>query len=209
MIELLGRVYALSACHAVIYQLEDPEAGNLLQQIIIFEKEYKELLNEYASNLATVASLEPDNKVKLIDPNVLGLQVWQSTKDKVNSKILTNASVKHDKEFVASKSSNVEDPPSVHDKQVSSRKANLDSRDANDTKRPDKFSSNKTYHSTDKKFAKNDIQNVNITKSDYQKINNAKLTHHGCFICGADNQLIGDGHQCNTDYKNRDGKRSF
>ena len=68
-----------------------------------------------------------------------------------------------------------------------------------DTKRPDKFSSNKAYHSTDKMFAKNDDQ----------KVNKAKLTHHGCFICGADNQLIGDGHQCNTDYKNRDGKRSF
>ena len=75
MIELLGKVYAPSACHAVIYQLEDPEAGNLLQQIIIFEKEYKDLLDEYASNLATVARLEPDNKVEPIDPNVLGLQV--------------------------------------------------------------------------------------------------------------------------------------
>ena len=132
MIELLGRVYAPSACHAILYQLNDPEAGNLLQHIIIFEKEFKDLLNEYASKLATVANLEPDNMVEPINPNVLGLQVWQSTKEKVNSKILANASVKHDKDFVASKSSNVEDPPSGHDRQVSSRKANLASRDASE-----------------------------------------------------------------------------
>jgi hypothetical protein len=132
MVDLLGKVYAPSACHAILYQLNDPEAGNLLQQIISFEKEYKDLLDEYASSSATVASLEPDNKVEPIepiDPNVLGLQVWQSTKDKINSKMLADASIKHDKQFVDSKSSNVEDLPSVHDKQVSSRQTNLDAND--------------------------------------------------------------------------------
>ena len=43
------------------------------------------------------------------------------------------------------------------------------------TKRPARVSASKSYPSTDKMFAKNDDQKVNITKSDYQKVNNAKL----------------------------------
>ena len=77
------------------------------------------------------------------------------------------------------------------------------------TKRWARLAASKSYPTSDESFTRNEDKEVNITKNDYQKVNNAKLTHHECFICGADNQLIGDGHQCNTDYKNRDGKRSF
>ena len=35
-----------------------------------------------------------------------------------------------------------------------------------------------------------------------------KLAERGCFICGADDQLVGDGHLCSNKYRNIDGQRS-
>ena len=35
-----------------------------------------------------------------------------------------------------------------------------------------------------------------------------KLAERGCFICGADDQLVGDGHLCSNKYKNVNGQRS-
>ena len=67
------------------------------------------------------------------------------------------------------------------------------------TKKPAKPSTTKSYQTSDQIF----------TKSDDLKVRSkAKLGNRGCFICGADNQLIDDGHQCNSNYKNQDGKGS-
>ena len=58
------------------------------------------------------------------------------------------------------------------------------------TKRPARISASKSYLTCDKNFTRNEDKKVKFPKSDYQKVNKTKLANRGCFICGADNQLL-------------------
>ena len=100
MVNLLLKVYEPSACHAVMYDLDDIAAGVLFELISNFQVKLESLFEQYNKHSAKVAQLDPGSKIPEMLPNTLSADVWQrarqAVKEKISLKYEANASFDFD-----------------------------------------------------------------------------------------------------------------